>query len=233
MNKLAIFVEGQTEQVFAEKLLSEVAGEKNVRIEKRKVTGGASCKRKLKLIEAVKPDSGEKYYVLIVDCANDELVKSRILEEYDNLARAGYELIIGLRDVHPIARADIAKLRAGLPLYVKTKPIHVQFVLAVMEIEAWFLAEHTHFERIDTRLTVALIKSSLGFDPSCDDMELRDQPASDLDAVYRLVGRRYSKRRSVVQRTVDVLDFARLYLELPSRYAPLRQLATCLEGFLG
>jgi hypothetical protein len=56
MNKLAIFVEGQTEQLFVEKLILEVAGENNVRIEKRKVTGGTTCKRRMKLIEAVKDD---------------------------------------------------------------------------------------------------------------------------------------------------------------------------------
>jgi len=70
------------------------------------------------------------------------LRKSR---EYDNLSKKDYSLIIGLRDVHPISRADIGKLEAGLPRFVKTKPIPVEFILSVMEVEAWFLAEHSHF----------------------------------------------------------------------------------------
>ncbi|KKK76890.1 hypothetical protein LCGC14_2859110 [marine sediment metagenome] len=35
MNKLAIFVEGQTEQAFVRTLLEEIAGTKNIHIEER------------------------------------------------------------------------------------------------------------------------------------------------------------------------------------------------------
>jgi len=232
MNKLAIFVEGQTEQLFAEKLVLEVAGENKVRIEKRKVTGGTTCQRRMKLIEAVKVDSGEEYYVLIVDCGGDDSVKSRIIEEYDSLARADYKAIIGIRDVYPIPRADIPKLVANLPLYVKTKPILVHFILAIMEIEAWFLAEHTHFERIDNRLTAAHIKANVGFDPGTDDMEQRDQPSGDMDTIYRLVGKTYSKSKSPVHKTIEALAFERLYCDLPERYTSLKQLVTCINTFL-
>jgi hypothetical protein len=136
------------------------------------------------------------------------------------------------RDVHPIARANIPALRSRLPLYVKTKPIPVVFVLAIMEIEAWFMAEHTHFERLDARLTPAQIKAHFGFDPSTEDMEQRNRPAMDMDMIYSLVSHRYQKDRTVLQGTVSLLDFARFYLELPSRYSELKLLVASVDGFL-
>ena len=95
-----------------------------------------------------------KYFVLIVDCSGDGGVKSRILEEYQNLVEYGYKTIVGLRDA-PKQRADIPRLQQGLPKGVPILPVPVVFVLAIMQIEAWFLAEHTHFSRIDERLTTA------------------------------------------------------------------------------
>lgn len=66
------------------------------------------------------------------------------------MAAKGYGGIIGIRDVYPaVLRADIQKLREGLKYRVKTNPIEVLFVLAVMEVEAWFLSEHSHFGRLD------------------------------------------------------------------------------------
>ena len=101
-----------------------------------------------------------------------------------------------------------------------------------MEIEAWFLAEHTHFQRIDPGLTIPRIIAEMGFDPSTDDMELRDHPAEDLDTIYRLVGQAYTKSRRRVQKTVDALDYAALYLDLISRLGGLMAFVSAIEVFL-
>ena len=34
-----------------------------------------------------------------------------------------------------------------------------------MEIEAWFLAETTHYQKIDPVITLATVKANFGFDP--------------------------------------------------------------------
>jgi hypothetical protein len=231
MNKLAIFVEGYTELVFADRLVGEIAGNKNVRIEWRRIRGGTSRRRTMQLIRAASPDTGQQYFVLVVDCGGDDAVKSRIVEEYDNLVKAGYQKIVGVRDVRPRStRADIPKLERGLPRMVKTKPILVDFILAIMEIEAWFMAEHTHFVAIDTRLTAPFIQANLGFDPSVDDMQQRDQPADDLNSIYKLVGQAYQKRRS--DRTVNAMDFGRVYVDLPPRNPYLQKLVNAIDAFL-
>jgi hypothetical protein len=230
MNRLAVFVEGYTELILADKLITEIAGGKRVRLERRRIRGGATRRRTMRLLDAIEPDTGQEYYLLLVDCGGDDSVKTRIREEYDNLARAGYRTVIGIRDVRPIDRADIPKLEHSLPLNVKTAPIRVFFILSIMEIEAWFMAEHTHFVAIDARLTPVFIQANMGFDPSIDDMELRDRPADDLNSIYGLVGQTYAKHRSV--QTVNAMDFARVYLELPPRYPYLQLLVTNIDQFL-
>lgn len=233
MKKLAVFVEGQTEQIFIEKLLVEAAGKKNIAIEKRQALGGQSAKRKLKLIEASKPDSGHKYFAQIIDCGSDNRVKSDIRDRYDGLVAQGFETIVGVRDVYPdITHADIPSLRSGLRLHLKTKPVEVKFVLGVMEIETWFIAEHTHLQKLHSSLTPGLIKSRLGFDPSTDDIQLRPHPAEDLNNIYQIAGLRYAKDKNTVQRTLSVLDFDRIYFELPSALPDLKTLVDTINNFL-
>jgi hypothetical protein len=233
MKKLAVFVEGQTEQIFIEKLLLEAAGKNNIAIEKRQASGGQSAKRKLKLIEASKPDSGHRYFAQIVDCGSDSRVASDIRDRYDGLVAQGFETIIGLRDVYPdITHADIPLLRRGLHLYLQTKPIEVKFVLGVMEVETWFIAEHTHLQKLHSSLTPSLIKSRLGFDPSTDDIQVRPHPAVDLDNIYRLAGLKYAKDKNTVRRTVSILDYERIYLELPSKLPDLKILVDTITKFL-
>lgn len=168
-----------------------------------------------------------------MDCGGDEAVKSRILEEYDNLARAGHRLVVGVRDVRPrINRAEIPEFRRRLPLKVKTQPIRVVFVLSIMELEAWFLSEYTHFSRLYVPISPAQVRAWLGFDPSTDDMEARDEPSLDMRVIYLLAGEDYEKNRDRLQRTIDRLDYAEVFLVLPSRHADLKILVEAIDGFL-
>lgn len=231
MKRLAAFVEGKTEALFLEKLLTEVAGSKNILIERQEILGGANSPKKVRTIRASKPLGAETYYVLIVDCGGDHQVKTRIQEEHDNLTKAGYIKIIAMRDVRPtFTHAEIPKLVRTLPLYIKTRLIPVEFVLSVMEIEAWFLAEATHFERIDTALTVPLIQANLGFNPELDDMGARLAPADDLHACYQLVRKSYSKRNT--ERTVEALDANAIYLSLPAKIPYLQRLVDSIDAFM-
>jgi len=231
MNKLAIFVEGYTEVVFVEELIEEIAGQNKVKIEHRNIRGGSTTRRMMRVIKAAKLHTGDKYYVLILDCGNDELVKTRIQEEHENLTKSGYSRLIGIRDVRPnFTYGDIPKLEANLPKYIKTKLIPVTFILAIMEIEAWFLAEATHYPRIEPSITVAAIKSKLGFDPENDDMEQRPHPAKDLNACYAIGGKAYIKHQAKV--TVDALDYALIYTKLSTKINYLNRLISIIDTFL-
>jgi hypothetical protein len=231
MNKLAVFVEGYTEVVFVAKLIEEMAGAAKVRIEQRKIRGGGDKRRSFALVRAANPDAGQRYFVMIVDCGGDALVKNRIMEEHCNLTAKGYSKIIGLRDVRPdFAHADIPRLEVGLRKYIKSSLIPVEFILAILEIEAWFLAEFTHFPKIDPAITAAAIVATLGFDPERDDMSARVTPADDLNRCYAIGGKSYQKH--MAKDTVEALDYASLYLDLPTRIPYLGRLTESIGSFL-
>jgi hypothetical protein len=232
MDRLAVFVEGYTESVFVERLFEEIAGKNNVLIEKREIRGGTTVRRTMRRVEAVKPQSGQKYYVLILDCGGDKAVKSRILEEHENFTQQGYRKIIGIRDVRPdFSHQDIPKLYASLSRYkIRTSLIPVEFILAIMEIEAWFLAESSHFPKIDPSITLNKIKAVLGFDPENDDMEARLAPAEDLNNCYLIGGKAYLKH--LARDTVNVLDIAKMYLDFPCKFSYFGKLVKSIEDFL-
>ncbi len=231
MNRLAFFVEGYTEIVFVEKLVEEIAGKQNVIIEKRVIRGGSNAPRTVKVIKAAKSSTGQQYYVLLFDCGGDDQVKTRILDEHDNLTKKNYIRIIGIRDVRPrYSYAEIPKLEAYLPKYIKTSWAPVTFILSIMEMEAWFLAETTHYQKIDPSITVAKIKTRLGFDPENDNMEKRLNPTDDLKACYAIGKKLYEKSKA--KTTVDALDFALIYMALRSKINYLDELISAIDEFL-
>lgn len=234
MNKLAVFVEGYTEVKFMMKLVEEIAGQGRVLIEHREIRGGgkdSGIRRTMARITAAGPHTDQRHFILIMDCGGDQQVKTRIIEEHENLTKAGYARIIGLRDVRPtFSYAEIPRLERGLRQYIKTSLIPVDFVLAVMEIEAWFLAETTHFTRIDPAITVAAIKSTLGFDPENDDLQQRPNPAEDLHHCYAIAGKSYRKARA--EDTVNALDFAEIYCNLIEKLHNLKILTNLISNSL-
>ena len=236
MKRMAIFVEGQTEQEFVCRLIGEIAGQQNLQLETKKSYGKRG--RRSRVQQYVWPDSPTvKFYVLVVDCGGDETVASDICEEYESLVNKGYGRIIGIRDVRPRwKRKDVAKLESATEAAIKQRvgapksPVEVLF--AVMEIEAWFIAEATHFQQIKSVLTCELIQKRLGFDPSCDDVEAIDHPAAKLNAIYQLAGAGYRKTKGVAQRTIGNLDYEQLYMNVSKRIPRFGRLVGHLDEFV-
>jgi hypothetical protein len=232
VKKLAIFVEGQTEQLFVDKLISEIVGNNSIVIENHRITSGSRSIYQWVRLCASRPDQGCGFFVLIIDCSGDSTVKSYIRDNYESLVSNGYSAIIGIRDVFPkVEYANIAKLRLGLKYGLKTNPIRALFVLGVMEIETWFISEHTHFARVNPALTSTHIKDNLGFDPSADDIQLRPNPSADLDSIYKLVGMRYKKDYQRIQRLLSQLDYALLYCDIRNRLPDLNALIESIDTF--
>ncbi len=238
MKKIAFFVEGQTEQLFINKLLIEIAGQKNIAIDLRQWRGGSSTpKQEIFIPQTLSYTIPQSpiYEALIYDCGGDDKVKSDILDQITNLASNGYEEIIGIRDLFPLPLTDLRKLESGLqfiPPNSRPLPIPFQIIVAVNEIEAWFLAECSHFERIDSKLTNLFIRSIVPFDPCTDDMTLRLNPAIDLKTIYQQVGKSYTKSINQVERTVNCLDYANLYLNVKNSITKLNDLISKIDNFL-
>ena len=174
MHRLAIFVEGCTELQFIERLLVEIAGKKNIVIEKNRVKGGKKTPINISVLTSSKPVSAEKFYVLLMDCGGDQQVSKRIHQQHKYLSAKNYTKIIGIRDVRPdFTRADVPRLEVNLRKYIKTSLIPVDFILSILEIETWFLSEFNHFSKISPAITIAAIEGAFGFNPEKDDLSLR------------------------------------------------------------
>ena len=228
-------MEGQTELLFVRKLLNEIAGEKNIEIEEQHAKKSEEGRRVFTTISEIRAFSrttSKKYYVLIRDCGSENNVKSDILDSYKSLSRQPYEKILGLRDVYPQKYDDIARLKTGLKFGVTPRSIPVRIMLAVMEVEAWFLAETTHYTEIHPSLTLAFIKSRLHLDLERIDLERRPHPAQDLNNIYHLVGFAYNKSKRNVLRTIKALDFSTIYFVLKERITFLGEFITELDAFL-
>lgn len=232
--KLAVFVEGQTEQIFIERLITEIASAREVTFVRLQATGGRppTPRQFIALSGHNQQHPATRYYVQIVDSHTDNRVVSDIRDTQASLARAGFDAVLGIRDVYPVPRASIPTMRAATAAALSGAALPVDLVLAVMEVEAWFLGEHNHFARIGAGIPIADIMSYLGFDPSTQNMEGRAHPAEDLHEAYKLVGCAYHKTAAHIQRTVGALDYAHLYLDLPARMPSLRELIDALDRFL-
>lgn len=232
MNKLAVFVEGTTEQILAEKLVHYLGSRQRVAIRVERMEGGRrSVGRAVTEIRGTSETGDHEYFVLIVDCGQDERVTSDIRERYDGLLASSYHTIVGIRDVYPRPRDHIQRLRDRFAFAMPNGPIQPLLVLGIMEAETWFLAEYSHFPRIHPALTVDRIERELGFNPLRDDMQLRDRPSSDLADVYFLEALNYHKTREHVERTVNSLNLDVVRDVLSARMPDLGTLICTIQRF--
>ncbi|CAJ0859879.1 DUF4276 family protein [Ralstonia flatus] len=234
MRKIAFFVEGRTELHFVARLLQEVATKDHMYMDLREIRGGGKSGKTARTVTTIdiKPQMGsERFYALIFDCGSDAQVKTRIAEEHSALTKDGYEVIVGIRDVRPdYENSQLAHLRKLLRYGIDKTLTPVMFILPTAEIEAWFLAEHTHFGRIDPSLTMPQIQQAIGCDPATDDMSTRLEPAVDLDKCYRLVGKAYKKSKA--RRTINALDMSLVYVQLVDKIPELNRLVLAIDTFL-
>jgi hypothetical protein len=230
---MVIFVEGQTEAIFVRRFLSEIAGDGKIQFAVQGRSGRLNRPRRSVVLWA-DTDWGQPYYVLIVDSGSDESSVSDAIH-YD---QSGFSVVAAIRDAYPRltreqipSTIDLLRHLAAKSDPLMRKPIP-DFVVATMETEAWFIAEHTHFQKIDSNLTLDYIRESVGFDPSTDDVEGRSHPSEDLERIYGLVGVDYDKSDSCVKSTVNKLDCDAMYLELPERMPSLKALVAVIDRFL-
>jgi hypothetical protein len=62
-------------------------------------------------------------------------------------------------------------------------------------------------------------------------MQLRPDPAKDLSDIYGLEGYAYTKRANNIQRTIDALDYCKIFLEHGQRFPDLDCFIALLQKF--
>ncbi|MFN0136638.1 MAG: hypothetical protein ACKVS9_11040 [Phycisphaerae bacterium] len=227
--RLAVFVEGQTEQIFMQRMLVEVAGRHKITIDVVQARGSGPPRAVTLQGHSA---SNTPYYALICDCGADNRVASDMRDNYDGLVAAGYCLVLGLRDIHPEPDNKIPLIRTAVSRVLPNGVVPARLVLAIREIEAWFIVEDGHYPAIHPELSAALIKQQLGLDTATVSAESIACPADTLHAAYQLKGRAYRKNRDCVERTVHALDYARLYVDLSQRVPALGELCAHVNGFV-
>ena len=228
MKKLAIFVEGQTESIFIHKLLVHIAGEKNIKITHQQKASGFS----FYTLTGHSPQGNDDipYYVLLRDCMGDEPVKADILNNLPTLRNENYSKIIGLRDVFPVQKEDIQKLQIGISSGLPSSP-PTSIILAIMEIESWFIADNSHFEKVDSKLSASFIQGSISLSIKPKDVENIEHPAKSLREIYNLVGKTYTKKKDQIHKITEYFDYAELYLSLPQYIPSLKNFIDELDSF--
>ena len=201
MIKVAIFTEGQTEQIFVRYLLFQVVDNAKLSFESIKLHGGTmfevpynySC-----------PDP--EVHFMIINVEGDGQVLSAIMERETALFEKGFDRIIGLRDMYSSAYHDkspgvineeISQAffdGAHKVISSMSKPNDILLYFAIMEIEAWFLGMYNLFQKINERLSVDYIENELSINiREVDPQMVFYKPSKTLKDIFELVGIRYRK----------------------------------------
>jgi hypothetical protein len=219
MKKIAVFLEGQSEQIFVRELLRRTCDPNRISFECRQLRSDSMKKARFDY-----PNPIAEVHFLLVDVGSDEKVLSAVKEREAHLFRMGFERIIALRDMYSaeyhkrspnvIDEAVIQDFVSGALTTISSMsaPQAIRVHFSVMELEAWLLAMYRLFERIDPKLTVDFIETELGFRlPDVDPQKLFYRPADVLDRIMQLAERSYRKSRGDVEsicRRIDLDDIS-------------------------
>jgi len=232
MKKLAIFVEGLTEQILVRQMLQTVLDRNKIAIQTVKITGGHNVRMSFTVMRAAHVDRLTDFYVLIYDCGGETNVKGYLMAHREKLVSNGYTTIMGLRDVYPnFVKEDITKLFKGLNYKLPQKKARTHIYLAIMETEAWFLGEYKHLRKVSRKLTPEYIEKHLGFNPREGNMEEREYPSGDMKAAFQLAGHDYTKKRDRLNAVVRKLDFNFFTHDLAEKMPSLGAFVFGLEQF--
>lgn len=216
MTKIAFFVEGQTERIFVESFLNSYYTHPYFNVESYELRGGNA-----KIVTKSNYDDDTiNYQFLIFDVGGDGRIASEILDRHDHLInKVGYNHIIGIRDLYPNSHENLDVIKQSLTSIFNNNEIlqKLTLIIAVMEIEAWFLADYNFFAKVDKALTVETINDNLNISIEEDDIEGYNHPAKMIDSIYRIVNKRYKKRESDSYSICSHLDFDDLYLNTDTR----------------
>ena len=226
MKKIAFFVEGQTEQIFIQELITNIYGSKGIGFHLTKLEGKAGY-RKVKVIKNIDEKAELSFGIYIYDSSNDDTVKSDIIHSLPYLKKSGFSMVFGIRDVFP--STNVAKAKCKLKFGVPTGIVPISLHLSIMEIESWFLAEENHYCVLNKNFDINAVNIIVGFDIRIFSTEGIANPAQVLNDVYHLKGLAYKKDKKKVERTVFALDYENLYLEVRKRISSLDELISNVE----
>lgn len=229
LKKIAIFVEGQTESIFVEKFLIEYWGYSKIELELQKYLGTKG----IKLLGKRKNPYAE-FYVLIFDVGGDGTVVTALKERAESMiGYSGYSYILALQDLFPRKRDEkkivLETFKKIFQGYLFAEQL--KLILAIMEIEAWFLADYNLFNRIFPQVTIELIKEKLGIDLIDENPESYYHPSSLINQIYNIFGERYKKREKQSYQIVHNIDLPFLICteQVLNRVSSFKYFIDCID----
>lgn len=206
MIKISFFVEGQTERIFLEKFLNEYLTTAKIIIESHKFIGD-----RILTIRARKPNSNTQVYILIYEVACGDRVVDALLEKAENMiSNQGYNQLLALKDLYPIPfNKKSLTINAILKEFNKSHfADKLKLILAIMEIEAWFLTDYNLFKKISPSLTPEFIKEKTGLDLINDDPEITyHHPSETVSTILSLNKRKYKKKEKQIYNMVHNINY--------------------------
>jgi hypothetical protein len=227
MIKVAIFTEGQTEQLFVCEAISQLAAGKSYYIANERKNGSGAKMIKIS-VDKIGDDTSEIYFQ-VCDCGSDSQVLSTVIDEYQTLVAADFTHIIAVRDLYPIPLNKLENLLTSIQKRKPSGPVDPLFVVALLETEAWFIAENNHFIKINATLTQANILAGTSLDITKNSEDFLT-PSADLHAIYAVAGEAYEKSRATVNRTVEALDMSQYFQTAGARAQSVVPLLTRLQS---
>ena len=236
--KIAFFVEGSTEEFFVIRYLREIISQQGFTFRVYHGSGGSDTNPRIFVLKSNEVN-GLRYEANIYVSQGDNRVNSDLIDQIDAVRRSGFTQIVALKDLRGNHNGIHGSL-ANLYLFEYAERIlfrrypDVKSIIAVMEIETWFIAETNHYSRLYNHLTPQMIQSNvatIGVDPYHCVYENITDPAETLDRIYQLVHRHYSKHQRTTSRTVNALDYVNLYYNVKPRIAELREFANVIDIF--
>lgn len=236
--KIAFFVEGQTEEFFVIRYLREIISKQGFTFRVYCGCGGSDTNPRVFVLKSNEVN-GLRYEANIYVSQGDNRVNSDLSDQIEALRKSGFTQIVALKDLrgnHNGIQGSLANLSMfehAEKIFFQRHP-DVKSIIAVMEIETWFIAETNHYSRLYNRLIPQMIQANvatIGIDPYHCVYENIADPAETLDRIYQLVHRHYSKHQRTTSRTVNALDYVNLYYSVKPRISKLREFADVIDNF--
>jgi ethanolamine utilization protein EutP (predicted NTPase) len=230
--KLLICTEGYTETTLVSKLLTELISSNKTLTIKHQRLSGKDSKLEVRHVNRIGTKAAE-LHITIRECCNDARVLSQIKNNYHQWVTSGHFCqVLGVKDIGIRTPADIARVSHAQKAQIAKWPL-AALVLAIIETEAWFLAEETHYAKIHAALTPASIATLLPPQP----FHHISYPAKELDRIYRTQGQQYldaggEKRKAFIDSTITALDMTVFVMMVAPQFPELEQLIQHLTNFL-
>lgn len=200
--KYAVYVEGKAEMLFVADLLSKYSNYDPHAIGFRCINLNSDDFEYVQY--PVQGNENSLTYYQIVNVNNDHRVISKLRQDIPNLAKQGYEIIIGLRDVfgtdydaicikpQVIDRDLIEKMYETQYEQIRFEGVDTRLHFSIMEYESWMMALLDNFI-ISKGGTPEEVFAAVGVDYKSDFEETVFHPYNKVQRIYKAVNAIYGK----------------------------------------